>query len=91
MFKKKLTSLKNEFKKIRQINEKLQQEINELKIVNKIIFFQRRKRLFCFFSSAENARHDILNTNVSIFTKKSIKHFDFEFFISRRKDFKCKE
>ena len=39
VFKKKLTSSKNEFKKIRQINEELQQEINELKTINKTISF----------------------------------------------------
>ena len=39
VFKKKLTNLKNEFKKIRQINEKLQQEVNELKTINKAISF----------------------------------------------------
>ena len=39
MFKKKLTNLKNEFKKIWQVNEELQQEINELRTINKIIFF----------------------------------------------------
>ena len=41
MFKKKLASSKNELKKIRQINEELQQEVNELKIINEIISFQR--------------------------------------------------
>ena len=88
MFKEKLTSSKNEFKKIRQINEKLQQEINELKAINETISFQRRRRLFRSISSAESERHDILNTNVSISTKKSTKHFNFESFISRREDLK---
>ena len=88
MFKEKLTSSKNEFKKIRQINEKLQQEINELKTINETISFQRRKRSSRSISSVENERHDISDTNVSILTKKSTKHFDSEFFISRREDFK---
>ena len=88
VFKKKLTNSKNELKKIRQVNEKLQQKVNELKIVNKTIFFQRHKCSFCSFSSAESARHDILNTNISILTKKSTKHFNFESFINRRESFK---
>ena len=88
VFKEKLASSKNKLEKIRQVNEKLQQEVNELKIVNETIFFQCRKCSFCFFSSAENARHDILNTNISILIKKLTKHFNFESFISRRKDFK---
>ena len=91
MFKKKLTSSKNEFKKIWQVNEKLQQEINELKIVNKIIFFQRRKRSFRSFSSAENACYDTSNMNILISTKKLTKHFDFESFINCRENFKWKE
>ena len=83
MFKKKLTNLKNEFKKIRQINEKLQQEINELKTINETISFQRRKRSFYSISFIKSECHDILNTNVSISMKKSTKHFDFESFINR--------
>ena len=86
--KKKLTSSKNEFKKIRQVNEELQQEVNELKTVNKKISFQRRKRLSRSISLAENERHDILNTNVSISTRKLTKHFDFESFINRREGLK---
>ena len=39
VFKKKLISSKNEFEKIRQVNEELQQEINELKTVNKATSF----------------------------------------------------
>ena len=88
MFKKKLTSSKNEFEKIQQVNEKLQQEVNELKTINETISFQRRKRSLCSISPAENERHDILNTNVSISTKKSTKHFNFESFINRRENFK---
>ena len=88
MFKKELTSSKNEFKKIRQVNEKLQQEINELKTINETISFQRRKRSFRLISFIENERYDILNTNVSISTKKSTKHFNFESFINLREDFK---
>ena len=80
--------MKNEFKKIRQINEKLQQEISELKTINKIILFQRRKRSFHSISFIENERHNILNTNISISTKKLTKHFDFEFFINHRKNLK---
>ena len=76
-------SLKNEFKKIRQINEKLQQEVNELKTINEIILFQHRKCLFRSISFIESKRHDILNTNVSILTKKSTKHFNFKSFINR--------
>ena len=86
--KEKLASSKNELKKIRQVNEELQQEINELKTVNKIISFQRRRRSSRSTSSAENERHDISDTNASISTRKSTKHFDFESFISRREDFK---
>ena len=44
MFKEKLASSKNELEKIRQINEKLQQEVNELRTINEIISFQRRRR-----------------------------------------------
>ena len=32
-------NLKNEFKKIRQVNEELQQEISELKVINETILF----------------------------------------------------
>ena len=88
MFKKKLMNSKNELEKIRQINEKLQQKINELKTINEAISFQRRRRSFRSISFVENERHDILNTNVLISTRKSTKHFDLEFFINRRKDFK---
>ena len=88
MFKKKLTSLKNEFKKIRQVNEKLQQKINELKTINKTNSFQRRKYSLRSISFIESERHDILNTNVSILIKKSTKHFNLKSFINCRKDFK---
>ena len=88
MFKEKLTSSKNEFEKIRQTNKELQQKVNELKTINEAISFQRRRRSFRSNSFVENKRYDILNTNVSISIKKSIKHFDFEFFINRREDFK---
>ena len=88
MFKKKLASAKNEFKKIRQINEKLQQEVNELKTINEIIFSQRQRRSFRSFSFVERTRWNTSNTNISISTKKSTKHLDFKFFISRRKDLK---
>ena len=88
VFKKKLISSKDEFKKIRQVNKELQQEINEMKIVNKIIFFQRRKNSFRFFLFAENARHNISNINILILTRKSRKHFDFEFFINCQKNLK---
>ena len=88
VFKKKLASSKNKFKKIRQVNEKLQQEINELRTINETISFQRRRRSSRLISSAENERHDIFNTNVLISTRKSTKHLDFKFFINRRKDFK---
>ena len=88
MFKEKLTSSKNKFKKIRQVNKKLQQEVNKLKIINETLFFQRRKRSFHSFSFAENARHDISDINTSILTKKSTKHFNLESFINRRKIFK---
>ena len=87
-FKKKLISSKNEFDEIQQINKKLQQKINELKVVNKAIFFQCQKRSFCLFSSIENTRHNISNTNILILTRKLTKHLDFEFFINRRKNFK---
>ena len=66
----------------------MQQEVDELKTINEATSFRRQKRLFRSFSFVENARHDILNTNISILTKKSMKHFDFESFINRRKDFK---
>ena len=88
MFKEKLMSSKNEFKKIRQVNEELQQEVNKLKTINETILFQRRRRSSRSISSAENERHDISDTNVSISIKKSTKHFDSESFISRREDFK---
>ena len=88
MFKEKLTNLKNKLEKIQQVNEKLQQEINELRTINEIISFQRRRRSFRSISFVENERHDISNTNASISTRKSTKHFDFESFISRRKNFK---
>ena len=88
MFKKKLINSKNEFKKIRQINEKLQQEINELKTINETILFQRRRRSFHLISFIENERHDISNMNVSILIRKSTKHFNSEFFINRQEDFK---
>ena len=39
VFKEKLTSLKNEFKKIRQVNEELQQEVSELRAINETISF----------------------------------------------------
>ena len=91
MFKEELASSKNEFKKIRQVNEELQQEINELKTVNKTISFQRRRRSSRSISSVESERHDISNTNASISTRKSTKHFDFKFFINRREGFKWKE
>ena len=80
--------MKNKFKKIRQINEKLQQEVNKLKIIIETIFFQRRKRSFRFFSFAERTRQNTSNTNISILTKKSTKHFNFKFFINRRKNLK---
>ena len=88
MFKKKLISSKNELEKIRQINEELQQKINELKTINETISFQRQKRLFRSISFIENEHHDISNINVSILIRKSTKHFNFKFFINRRKDFK---
>ena len=88
MSKKELANLKDEFEKIRQINEELQQEINELKTINETISFQRRRRSFRSISSAENERHDTSNTNASISTRKSTKHFDSKPFISRREDFK---
>ena len=91
MFKEKLASSKNKFKKIRQVNEELQQEINELKTINKTISFQRWRRSFRSISFVENERHDIFDTNVSISTRKSTKHFDFKSFISRRKNLKWKE
>ena len=91
VFKEELASSKNEFKKIQQINEELQQEVNKLKAINKTISFQRRRRSFCSISPAENERHDILNTNISISTRKLTKHFDFESFISRREDLKWKK
>ena len=88
VFKEKLTSSKNKFEKIRQVNEELQQEVNELKTINEAISFQRRKRSSRSILFAESERHDISNTNVSTSTRKSTKHFDFKFFISRREDFK---
>ena len=91
VFKEELTSSKNELKKIRQVNEKLQQEVSELKTVNKTIFFQRRRRSFHSFSSAERTRRNTSDTNTSISTKKSTKHLDSESFISRRKSFKWKK
>ena len=91
MFKEKLISSKNEFEKIRQVNKELQQEVNELRTVNETTSSQRRKRSFRSISSVESERHDILNTNVLILTKKSIKHLDSEFFISRRKGLKWKK
>ena len=88
VFKEKLTNSKNKLKKIRQINEKLQQEVNELRTINETTSFQRRKRSFRSISLIESERHDILNTNVSISTKKLMKHLDFEFFISRQEGLK---
>ena len=88
VFKKKLASSKNEFEKIRQINEKLQQEVNELRAINETISFQRRRRSFRSISPVESERHNIFDTNVSISTRKSTKHFDFKSFISRREGFK---
>ena len=90
-FKEKLISSKNKFNKIRQINEKLQQKVNKLKIDNKIISFQRRKYLFRLSSFVKSIRHAILDINTSISIKKSTKHFDFKSFNNRRKDFKQKE
>ena len=89
--KEELASSKDELKKIRQVNEKLQQEVNELKTINKTISFQRRRRSSRSISSAESERHDTLNTNASISTRKSTKHFDSESFISRREDLKWKK
>ena len=66
----------------------MQQEINELKTINKTILFQRRKRSFHLISSVENKRHDISDTNVSILIKKSTKYFNSESFINCREDFK---
>ena len=83
VFKEKLTNLKNEFEKIRQINEELQQEVSELKTINEIILFQRRKRSFRSITFIESECHDILSTNASISTRKSTKHFDFKSFINR--------
>ena len=91
VFKEKLASSKNKLKKIRQVNEKLQQEVNELKTVNEAISFQRRRRSSRSISSVESERHDISDTNVLTSTRKSTKHFDFELFINRREDFKWKE
>ena len=88
VFKEKLTSSKNELEKIQQVNEELQQEVNELKAINETISFQRRRRSFRSISSAENERHNTSSTNVSISTRKSTKHLDFESFISRREDLK---
>ena len=86
--KEKLISSKNEFKKIWQTHEELQQEVNELKAVNKTTSSQRRKCSFRSTSPAESERHDISNTNASILTRKSTKHLDFKSFISRREDLK---
>ena len=91
VFKKKLASSKNKFEKIRQVNEKLQQKINELKTVNKATSFQHQKRSSRSISLAENERHDISDTNASISIKKSTKHFNLEFFISRQESFKWKK
>ena len=91
MFKKKLTSSKNELKKIRQVNEELQQEVNELRTINETISFQRRRRSSRLISLVESERHDTLSTNVSISTRKSTKHFDFESFISRWEGLKWKK
>ena len=38
-FKEKLLSSKNKFNEIRQVNEKLQQKINEVKTIDKVISF----------------------------------------------------
>ena len=91
VFKKKLISSKNELEKIRQVNKELQQKINELRIINEITSFQRRKCSFRSISFAESERHNISDTNVSISTRKSTKHFDSKSFISRREDFKWKK
>ena len=91
MSKEELASSKNELEKIRQVNKELQQEINELRTIDKTISSQRRKRSFRSTSSAESERHNISDTNVSISTRKSTKHFDFKSFISRRKGLKWKE
>ena len=91
VFKEELASSKNKLKKIRQVNEELQQEISELKTINKTISFQRRRRSFRSTSPAESERHDISDTNVSISTRKSTKHFNFESFISCREDLKWKK
>ena len=88
VFKKKLTNSKNEFKKIRQVNEKLQQKVNELRTINEIISSQRRKCSFHSISFVKDERYNISNMNVSISTKKSTKYFNFKFFINRRKNFK---
>ena len=88
VFKEKLTNAKNKFKKIRQINEEAQQKINKLKTINETIFFQRRRRSFHSFSFVERTRQNTSNTNTSISTKKSTKHFNFKFFINRRKNLK---
>ena len=91
VFKEELTSSKNELKKIRQAHEELQQEVNELRTINKTISSQRRRRSLRSTSLAESERHDISSTNVSISTKKLTKHFDSEPFISRREGLKWKE
>ena len=91
VFKKKLANSKNELEKIRQVNEKLQQKVNELKTINEIILFQRRRHSSRSISPVENECHDISNTNVSILTRKSTKHFNFEFFINRRESLKWKK
>ena len=74
MFKEKLVNSKNKFEKIRQINEELQQEINELKTINEIISFQRRRCSFRLISFVESERHNISNTNALILIRKSTKH-----------------
>ena len=89
--KEKLINSKNKCKEIRQVNKELQQKINELKTVNKIISFQRQRCLLRSISSAESERHDTSDMNVSISTRKSTKHFNFESFISCRKGLKWKK
>ena len=91
VFKEKLASAKNELKEFWQINEKLQQEVNELRTVNEKIFSQCRKCLSRFLSPAERTRRNTLNINISISTKKLTKHFDFKSFINRWESFKWKE
>ena len=62
-----------------------------MKTVNETISSQRRKRSFRFLSSVERTRRNTLNTNTSISTKKSTKHFDSESFINRRESLKWKK